>query len=560
MKRFVLLLLAFTMLFVMASAEESFVEEDFAVAASFDDEFFAEETLIGDEFEAEQPEVEDEIEDRSVFLFEDEKVNSATLAEWQKWEIKDLQATAKKNKVTLTWSVTKPNPSAQPSGQGGTPVTKKELKSQKGVKVFVYQVDANTGVATQVKKPLASTKNKVAVSVKNPGTYYYFVRLEKVDKKSAAEDLGIASNKAKITVSDIKNAKAISKVKVFADVYAAASEQPSEQTSVQPVTVVIVYADVYTKEADTKYTVTAQQKGGSVFTGTYTLDPEEKNEIFANGVVRVPLLLVDWKDNKAPTFEANGKKITVSVQSSVMKKAKKGSATPKAITVKTQPTVSAEQVDATTITVKWHDQAAAAGYAKPTTYTIQIGKKKFPVKVDDKQLVTGMGGYYEYTVTGYPANTKKKAQTLKITVKSDAKGAKKSKAYKLAFQPASLGAIMNLTVFPDNDGSYKVIWDSMATVKAYEVYATDSAHSKEVYAEGVKAENPSEQSGQPAVTSYSATFKAEDLKDMTKGQWLSFTVKAVDGTKVLGRAVTRAYNFNFDPSAEPSEEPTNQKN
>ena len=59
MKRFVLMLLAFTMLFVMASAEESFVEEDFVTAAVFDDEFFAEETFFGDEFEAEQPEVED---------------------------------------------------------------------------------------------------------------------------------------------------------------------------------------------------------------------------------------------------------------------------------------------------------------------------------------------------------------------------------------------------------------------------------------------------------------------------------------------------------------------
>lgn len=556
MKRFALLLLAFTMLFVMASAEESFVEEDFAAAASFDDEFFAEETFFGDEFEAEQPEVEDEIEDRSVYLFEDEKVNSATLAEWQKWEIKDLKAAAKKNKVTLTWSVTKAGPSAQPSGQGGTPVTKKELKAYKGVKVFVYQVDANTGVPTQVKKPLASTKNKVTVSVKNPGTYYYFVRLEKVDKKNGTEDLGIASNKAEIKVSDIKNAKAISKVKVFADVFALPSGQPSEQASVQPAVYVDVTADIYTKEADTKYTVTAQQKGGSVFTGTYTLDPDEKNEIFANGVVRVPLLFVDWKDNKAPTFEANGKKITVSVQSSVMKKAKKGSVTPKAITAKTQPVITdAVQVDATTITVTWFDQAAAAKKTNPTSYLIQIGKKKFPVDVKDKNLISAVNGYYEYTVTGYPANTKKKAQTLKITVKSDAKGAKKSKAYKLAFQPASLGAIMNITVLPDNDGGYKVTWDSMATaVKAFEVYATDSAHSKEVYADGVEIKpEPSEQSGQPAVKSYSATFKAEDLKDLTKGEWLSFTVKAVDGTKVLGRDVARTYNFNYDPSAQPSE-------
>ena len=107
MKRFALLLLAFTMLFVMASAEESFVEEDFAVAASFDDEFFAEETFFGDEFEAEQPEVEGEVEDRSVYLFEDELVHTAKKDPWQDWNINLSVKSLKKNKVTLQWTIDK---------------------------------------------------------------------------------------------------------------------------------------------------------------------------------------------------------------------------------------------------------------------------------------------------------------------------------------------------------------------------------------------------------------------------------------------------------------------
>ncbi len=539
MKRFALLLLAFAMLFVMASAEEQFIEEDFAAAASFDDEFFTEEGFFGDVFEAEQPELEDDVEDRSVFLFEaeeDQRGDDTSLVGWQKWNIKKLTAAeGKKGKVTLTWELQKggdveptlPDSSAQPS--------KAEMKAQKGVKIYIYQVDAITGIPSQVKKPVAITKNKMTVTVKTAGTYTWFARLEKVDK-DGNEFLGRASEPTKpLTITSL-NKKAVTKAKAY---YQNASEQPSEQKSAQPQPVITVSVDIFTKEAADTYTFEVAQKSGNSGKATFKASDIEKlkAELQGTGCIHVELFDnpdVTWT-GAAPKLVANGKKITIKV-TAPEGKAKKANVTPKMITAKTLPVIySAVQVDATTVLVKWTDAADQSNVNPATKYTISAGKAG-SVTVDKKTALQEDGSYEAKLTVKANTNPKGKAKNIKITVKSDAPKSKKSKAYKLALQTEGKGAILDLKATMDEAGNLLLTWNGTVTV-AYEVYVTDGAHSAEIIKSGTLMIAPTEQpSSGPKAATYFAEFTADELAQLHKGYSWSFTVKAVNGTHVVARS------------------------
>lgn len=175
------------------SFEEVFFEETMFADTAADESVFFEEwfdpELFSGPAEEETPAdascgEDAEWQTRSVVTVPQELVSPETSEEWRGAPTGFTAVQTKNvNKITLIWG--------HPDG-----VT----KLQSGVKYYVYEVDQASGISRQVGN--ATKKTKMTVSGLIGGEHVFFVRAEKKDTKTGAEQYGAPSDFAEWTVED----------------------------------------------------------------------------------------------------------------------------------------------------------------------------------------------------------------------------------------------------------------------------------------------------------------------------------------------------------------------
>ncbi|MCR4707849.1 MAG: hypothetical protein K5746_07870 [Clostridiales bacterium] len=586
MKRWGIFILTLAMLFAVAGAEEVFMEESFLDAGVQGEEFFSEESFFGDAFEAEAPEegAEAEAEDRSVFLMETETLPDAALTnDWQKWYVKVTPDAMKPGKKTITLNFGLFTDEACTTA---APSVKLGSGAYAGVKFYIYAVHPYTGIPEEVpKKATAAMKTKI--TVKNPGDYTFYARLEKADQ-NGSETYGRASEKVTVTVEPTTKDYAITKVKFDVDRDSYEFYAETDAVPGKPEIVARYYNDyidicAYTKKAADRYLITAQTQGGEIYTGTLSLYSEDKIWAFINGYFWFDLDDVWWGYNvdtkkhesiPAPIFTSKGKKLTLTITPQIVTgeedpvtgiipyddvgKAKKATLKLeifKKFTAKTPPMImEVEQIDATTVWLRWFDPASFY-FFKPTGYILSYGKTKVPVTMD-KILADGEGVYsYELVMAAPVSNPTKMTFTVQATTDDKVKP-KKSKGWTEMILPQSGFYVYDVDssnfyyredkVTHEYYSGVDVTWKSLYdTADSFEVYLTDDKHTTDVAKKKISADKSKTESYDKDNERYFVEFRRSDYEALTDGRRLGIVVKALakDGS-ILGRASSGGYYNN----------------